>query len=73
MKLLSFLLFALSAATVFASEMPEAGISQQQVLKQLGEPSNKIAPVGQPAISRWVYSGFTVYFEKQRVIHSVQH
>jgi hypothetical protein len=29
--------------------------------------------VGDPPITRWVYDRFTVYFENDRVIHSVVH
>ena len=42
-----------------------------QVEASYGAPSDKIAAVGQPPISRWVYPGFTVYFEYDHVVHAV--
>ena len=39
---------------------PTAGMSEQQVSSQFGEPLQRIAPVGEPPISRWVYDNFTV-------------
>lgn len=49
------------------------GLSEQAVLARFGEPARKIAPVGQPPISRWVYDEFTVYFEYQTALHAVIH
>ncbi len=50
---------------------PSKGMSMAQVEKRFGAPSNRRAAVGEPPISRWVYSDFTVYFEHQHVIHAV--
>jgi hypothetical protein len=50
---------------------PTAGMSMAQVEAKFGAPASKLAPVGKPPISRWDYSGFTVYFEYDHVIHSV--
>ena len=50
---------------------PKPGAYMSDVLSQLGEPSVKSDPVGLPPISRWEYNGFRVYFEHDRVIHSV--
>lgn len=52
---------------------PAAGMSQEQVVQQFGQPLERIAPVGEPPISRWVYDKFTVYFEHQYVLHAVVH
>ncbi|QEW07264.1 hypothetical protein [Nitrincola iocasae] len=49
------------------------GLSEQAVLGRFGEPVRKVAPVGQPPISRWVYDEFTVYFEYQTALHAVIH
>lgn len=49
---------------------PSNGMSQQQVVAQYGQPSEKTS-VGQPVISTWRYDGFTVYFENDKVLHSV--
>lgn len=53
--------------------MPERGSTREAVRERLGEPVRKVAPVGDPPISRWVYDRFTVYFEYDRVLHSVKH
>lgn len=52
--------------------MPGRGASMSQVEKYFGQPQEKLAPVGNPPITRWVYSNYTVYFERQYVIHSVK-
>jgi hypothetical protein len=74
MKLLSALLFISLGFSVYsyASEAPEKGQSKEQVEQRLGSPVSKKSPVGEPAISSWKYNAFTVYFEKDRVIHSVK-
>jgi len=43
------------------------------LLKHYGEPKQRIAPVGTPPITRWVYPEFTVYFEHRQAIYSVRH
>jgi hypothetical protein len=50
---------------------PARGASKAQVEQQLGAPTQRVAAVGDPPISSWVYPGFTVYFEYDHVIHSV--
>lgn len=52
-------------------ERPKSGSKMSQVLKRFGQPLQKSAPVGEPPIERWDYAEFSVYFEYQRVIHSV--
>jgi hypothetical protein len=54
-----------------AANRPYRGMSMEKVQGTYGTPTRKIAPVGQPPIERWEYPGFTVYFEYQKVIHSV--
>ena len=54
-----------------AMDMPTKGMSKQQVEQIYGQPRQKLAPVGEPPISRWVYENYTVYFEYNHVIHSV--
>jgi hypothetical protein len=51
-------------------EMPVRGMSKDEVEKKFGQALKKVAPVGEPPISSWVYEGFTVYFEHQYVIHA---
>lgn len=52
---------------------PYRGMNMSQVETQFGHPNQNLAPAGTPPIARWIYEGFTVYFEDQYVIHSVQH
>jgi hypothetical protein len=53
--------------------LPGRGMSMEQVAERFGNPGEKIERVGEPPISRWVYGSFTVYFEYDKVIHSVTH
>lgn len=55
-----------------ARDLPQRGQSQASVLRRYGEPVQRHASVGQPPITRWDYSGFTVYFEYSHVINSVR-
>lgn len=52
---------------------PKTGLDMNQVSGKFGEPDQKVAAVGDPPISRWIYNAYTVYFENDRVIHSVLH
>jgi len=56
--------------------LPTRGMSMAQVERKFGAPQHKLAPRGggrpkQPVINRWDYTTFIVYFEQNRVIHSV--
>ena len=62
-----------SARVVVNSNMPHRGLSKTQVETKFGQPSSKEGPVGQPAIYRWNYSNYSVFFENNIVIHSVAH
>jgi hypothetical protein len=55
---------------------PSAGMSMTAVESSYGAPSQRHAPVGgsvaeQPPITRWDYPAFSVYFERETVIHAV--
>lgn len=50
---------------------PARGMTMTQVASKFGDPVTKVPAVGKPPISRWEYSGFVVYFERDHVIHSV--
>jgi hypothetical protein len=50
--------------------LPERGDSKEQVESTFGMPDTKQKPRGNPPISRWNYSSFTVFFEYNHVIHS---
>jgi hypothetical protein len=52
-------------------ERPKRGSTMAEVEKHFGAPAEKHATVGQPPITRWDYSGFSVFFEHDRVIHAV--
>ena len=52
-------------------EAPKNGQSMAEIQEIYGAPVQKVAPVGEPPISRWVYPSFTVYFEDDLVLHSV--
>ena len=50
---------------------PNKGESMAQVETAYGKPETRVAAVGQPPITRWVYADFTVYFEGESVIRAV--
>lgn len=56
--------------------LPKRGMTMAQVERRFGAPTEKLAPRGgdsarHPVINRWVYPGYTVYFERTHVIHAV--
>ncbi len=53
--------------------VPQRGMSMESVEQSYGTPREKVNPIGEPPISRWVYNDFTVYFEHHLVLHSVIH
>lgn len=58
------------------ANMPRRGATVAQVQAQYGAPSEQLAPQGGqrrawPAITRWIYPAFVVYFEHGRVIDAV--
>lgn len=54
-----------------AGEVPARGQSMAAVEQRFGAPTQRVAPVGSPPIARWEYPAFVVYFEGDRVIHTV--
>ena len=50
---------------------PTRGMSMQTVEQRFGQPEQKVAAVGEPPITRWIYPEFSVFFEHNLVIHSV--
>ncbi|MGD8977364.1 MAG: hypothetical protein PVG91_07140 [Gammaproteobacteria bacterium] len=59
--------------TVAASDArPSRGMTMVRVERRFGAPTAKQAPVGDPPISRWQYGDFVVFFEYDRVLHSVE-
>ena len=55
------------------SACPQRGTTMGQVEKRFGAPVKRFAAVDKPPITRWDYSSFSVYFEDNRVIHTVAH
>lgn len=56
--------------------MPARGMRAADVERRFGQPTDRLQPAGGqkrqwPAIQRWVYPAFTVYFERGRVIDAV--
>lgn len=54
-------------------DLPVNGLSRAEVEQRFGAPTERRSPVGNPPITRWVYDGFSVYFEYDLVIESVLH
>jgi hypothetical protein len=57
-------------------DLPAKGTSMADVEKKFGEPRQKHATVGgdapkHPPITRWDYDGFTVVFEKDKVVDAL--
>ena len=50
---------------------PKRGSTMGDVEKHFGAPATRHPTVGKPPITRWDYSGFSVFFEHDRVIHAV--
>lgn len=51
---------------------PGRGMTMVRVENRFGTPRVKQSPVGDPPISRWDYGDFVVFFEYDRVLHSVE-
>ena len=58
-------------ATGYSVNLPGRGMTMTQVEEKFGPPLEKLPEVGDPPIIRWIYPGYTVYFEYQYVINSV--
>lgn len=52
---------------------PTRGATMDAVKARFGEPASVKPAVGEPPITRWVFAGYTVYFESDRVIDVVVH
>jgi len=50
---------------------PNKGQTMTAVEAKFGAPQTRHAAVGKPPITRWDYMNFVVFFEHDRVIHSV--
>lgn len=54
-------------------DLPENGLTSEQVEQRYGTPMDRGRPVGDPPITRWTYGDYSVYFEYDLVIDSVLH
>lgn len=61
----------LQEANMASMDTPRLGQTMEQVEIRFGTPRQRVEPVGNPPIGRWVYDGYTVYFESDRVLHTV--
>jgi hypothetical protein len=50
---------------------PARGSTMTAVERKFGAPLNRHPTVGAPPITRWDYAGFSVFFERDRVIDAV--
>lgn len=50
---------------------PTRGMSKSSVQQRFGTPNSKVAAIGDPPISRWIYDDYTVVFEYDKVLHAV--
>ncbi|MGH8258227.1 MAG: hypothetical protein ACREUG_00895 [Steroidobacteraceae bacterium] len=50
---------------------PHRGMRMEEVERKFGQPATRHPTVGKPPITRWDYPQFSVFFEGDRVIHSV--
>ncbi len=52
-------------------QKPQRGMHMSAVEQQFGAPVTRHETVGQPPITRWDYRDFSVFFERDIVIHAV--
>lgn len=56
-----------------ARNLPDNGLTMEQVEQRYGTPRERRASVGNPPITRWIYDDYSVFFEYSLVIESVVH
>ncbi len=54
-------------------QAPQHGLSMTDVRQQFGDPASTLPAVGEPPISRWEYTDFSVFFENDLALHTVIH
>lgn len=52
-------------------DTPLKGMSMSDVSQMFGQPKRSSEAVGEPPIAIWHYDAFSVYFERDTVLHSV--
>lgn len=55
-----------------AAAGPTRGVTMVDVEATMGPPQSTSGPVGDPPITVWHYPKFNVYFEYDKVLHSVE-
>lgn len=50
---------------------PNRGMDMDKVRAEFGEPAQEHPAVGDPPITRWDYGHYSVFFEYDKVLHSV--
>jgi hypothetical protein len=58
-------------APATTAERPSRGQTMENVRAKFGAPTQETPAVGQPPISRWEYPGYVVFFEHDKVLHTV--
>lgn len=58
-------------AHIIIIDFPVRGMDMSKVINELGEPETRSPAIGEPPITRWVYSDRIVFFEYSHVIHVV--
>lgn len=68
------LLVGLSTAQLSGAQprLPERGLDKSAVETRFGAPQRIEGPVGEPPITKWIYSDFIVVYEYDHVVHAVQ-
>ena len=68
----TLLIDKLDKAEAVSPDRPARGASMARVERNFGAPLSKKGAVGDPPIASWEYADFTVFFEYDRVLHSVE-
>ncbi|MBN1377993.1 MAG: hypothetical protein JXA04_02025 [Gammaproteobacteria bacterium] len=66
--LASLLILHVCASASADNLYPLRGATKNQIQEQYGQPQDIKGPVGDPPITRWNYSDFSVVFEYDRVL-----
>ena len=56
---------------VTSDAAPSRGMTKNEVESSFGAPQTMIGPIGEPAIYRWDYADYAVFFENNYVLHAV--
>jgi hypothetical protein len=60
-----------SPQVITSDSAPVRGMTKNQVESNFGSPMSISGPTGKPAIYRWDYPSYSVFFEHNYVLHSV--